>query len=229
MLTVFDPLCEGLRDPQGVAATPVLSWRLGSDQPGARQATCHVVVTSLSDGACVWDTGDVATDENCMRYAGRALQAGETCVWFVSVADEAGNPAYGVPASFTVGFANEVAQSPYGPQRLGCAWTSDDRLDQQLESSGDDMRLDGTFWHDVLGVRVDGTRVEVCPRLECGLSFAQGSMLLGRGLLIVRMECEGRIARLRVTIPPGMRGSLRLGKRRETVESGEHVIECPMA
>ncbi len=229
MLTVYDPLCDGLRDPCGITGEPVLSWRLGCDCPGARQASCHVVVTSLTNGECAWDSGEVCTANSFVTYAGRGLCVGETCTWFVTVTDDDGQVAYGVPSSFVVGRAGDVAQSPYGPQRLGCAWTSSERLDWQLEQTGDDVQLDGTFWRDLLGVHVEGALVEVRPHVPSELSFAQGCLLLGRGLLVVRVENDGDATRLGVSLPPGMVGVLALGDERREVVSGRHSITSSMA
>ena len=81
----------------------------------------------------------------------------------------------------------------------------------------------------LLGVHVEGAFVEVRPHVPGELSFAQGCLLLGRGLLVVRVENDGDATRLGVSLPPGMVGVLALGDERREVVSGRHSITGSMA
>ncbi len=233
MLTVFDLSCAGLRDPKGVCGRPALSWRLGSNRPAATQVAYRVVVTSMEDGRARWDTGWVDSASNVVTYAGDKLAPGETCVWFVSVQDDAGEVAHAAPSAFACGFGASEPASARGDQRTALVWTSDPELDARLSRAGADEDLHSELWSEVLGLRLADEStdvVRVAPKLGCplarGLSFAQGSALIGRGLLVVRWESASGRTRLRVVLPPGVRGSIELPGRRAVVPSGAHELAC---
>jgi len=73
--------CEGLENPQGIdAAKPQLSWRIQSDERGAKQSAYQILVASSAEKLnCgegdLWDSGRVATDQSVrMPYAGKSLR-----------------------------------------------------------------------------------------------------------------------------------------------------------
>lgn len=223
MLTVFDSLCNDLREPTGVWGGVRLSWRLGSDRVGAYQTTYRVVVVSLSSGDVVWDTGKVASSANEVAFAGEPGEAGDIYSWFVTVTDDAGNKAYGVPSAFVWGAPGDVPVSEQGPQRRGFVWSSDEQLNEALEEQ-DVAELTDPVWVDDLGVVVEGDFVRVCPRVPPRFAFLQGSVLISRGLLVVRCERVEAGVRLEASLPPNMTGELVLAGQRHRVASGKHVV-----
>lgn len=223
MFTVFDPLCDGLRDPRGVVGNVCLSWRLGSDRVGTHQMSYRVVVVSMTTGDVVWDTGVVSSGDNWAHYKGATQDKGETCSWFVTVTDDNRNVAHSVPAAFVWGAPGDTATSDLGSQRKGCIWTSDEDLNVSLEDL-DGCDIDDPLWVHDLGVSISGDEIRIAPRDSNRFSFIQGSLLVSRGLLIVRMERSEKGLRLEASLPPGMWGELCLGDERRLVESGRHVL-----
>lgn len=227
MLSVFDLLCNGLRDPRAVVGEARLSWRLGSDRQGARQASFRVMALSLDDGEVLWDSGETVSEEPSCVYGGRALHPGEVCSWFVSITDDAGNQVQSLPAVFWGGDAGDVAFSDAGPQRLGFVWTSDDALSDQLDEQASDAT--SPAWRGLLGVSlldVRGRRLRIAPTCSEDLLFAQGSLLLAQGLLVVRWERVDEGLRLEASLPPGVTGELCLGAECRLVGSGRHALEA---
>ena len=233
MLSLYDLSCNRLRDPRelDVAAPIVLSWRLGSSRPGARQTECRVVVTSVDEGACRWDTGWVASEANEVVYAGDPLSNGETCVWFAMARDEAGEEACGVPSSFSVAMDPEGAGGTVcelGPQRMAFVWTSDAALDAELERSGASRDPRDPVWRELVGLELDGDHARIAPNTNAGLArglrFVQGSVLASRGLVLVRWERGQDEARLMASLPPGMTGVAEWGGERRVLASGRHEL-----
>lgn len=230
MFSVYDLACNNLRDARGVCEPVRLSWRLGSDRLGARQASYRIVVTSMTDGACRWDTGEVASSQNLVEYGGEALLPGETCVWFVSVTDDAGNRADGVPSAFTCARKGERETSDAGMQRLGFLWTSDAGLNDRLDKVSATGCLDDAVWQDVAGISWASAgrgRVAFCPhetaRRVPDLRFSQASVLLPRGLVVARWERRAGGLRSELSLPPGMYGVVNLCDRTCEVSSGRYV------
>lgn len=226
MLSVYDLSCNDLRDPRGMTEPLVLSWRLGSTRQGAHQASYHVVVTSMKTGDCCWDSGRVEADENKVVYAGRQLTPGELCVWFVMVEDDAGAHADSVPAAFGIAMPGEPPSCASGPQRRWLVWTSDEELNDNLESrdmwetlqAAAGLRLAD---HDERHVLISSRLVDVSLRT---LSFAQASVLLSLGLVLVRWTRTQRCVTLEVTLPPGMQGKLEVENQSHTVSCGQHTV-----
>lgn len=236
MLAVYDLTCNGLRDARGVSEPLVLSWRLGSDRMGAEQSTCRLVVTSMKDGSCKWDTGTVYSSANKLVYDGEALDEGETCVWFVSVTDDGGQSADGAPSSFVYGSRPQGPTSAEGPQRLGMIWTSDEALDEALDAVACAGDLDHPMWRGLVGLSwADGEheRILFQPRVESGraglLDFAQGSLLLSRGLLVARWERRPSDVVLELLLPPGVAGVVDVGTKTHEVASGRHAYRMAAA
>lgn len=230
MFSVYDLTCNNLRDARGVRSPLCFSWRLGSNRLGARQTSYRIVVTSMLDGSCRWDSGEVFCADNRAMYAGEALLFGETCVWFVSATDDAGNHADGPPSMFTYAREGEAQTSDAGMQRLGCVWTSSQELDDMLDETSAFGCLDDAMWRDIVGISWISTGqdcVAFCPwdaaRRAGDLRFAQGSVLLSRGLVLARWErfCDG--LRVDFSLPPGMCGVVNLRDRVCEVSSGRNV------
>ena len=231
MLTVFDLMCNGLRDPYGVTGNIRLSWRLGSNKNGESQTSYRVVVVSLSHGDVVWDSGNVSSDASEARYGGIAGNAGEAFSWFVTVFDSEGQGTQSVPSAFVWGRETDTPHSDKGPQRLGCVWTSDEQETARLECL-DACDLRDELWTGLLGLSCVGLNarfVRIAPRFASHLEFAQGSVLLDRGLMVVRWERRDGCIRLKVSLPPGVEGEMCVGDRRKRIASGKHVLEgaCP--
>ncbi|MER6949573.1 family 78 glycoside hydrolase catalytic domain [Nonomuraea sp. NPDC000554] len=81
----------GMTDPIGIEITrPALSWQLAATGPDARQTGYHVRVSPAGGGADLWDSGEVAGDEQRVEYAGRVLPSRTAAQWRVRVRDAAG-------------------------------------------------------------------------------------------------------------------------------------------
>ena len=78
-------------EPLGIAdAAPRLSWAMASDERGVRQRAFRVLVASkpelVREGrADVWDSGEVASPDPWVVYAGRALASRTRYYWSVRV------------------------------------------------------------------------------------------------------------------------------------------------
>lgn len=90
------------------AVHPRLSWRVESEAPGAVQSRYRIraaeSVAALSDGALLWDSGDVAGDASFdIAWGGPALVSMQRVFWSVEAADGAGNVALSDPTWFETG------------------------------------------------------------------------------------------------------------------------------
>lgn len=248
MFSVYDLTCNGLKDPCDVEGVPKLAWRLGSDTNGADQHTYRIVVTSLSDGMCRWDTGIVVSDANEVSYEGESLAPGEICVWFVMATCTTGERADSVPASFGMAACDNQAalegnrpnvgqptcgqtNVDAGSKRRGFVWTSDEALNERANAVDIGACPHDAIWRHVVGLALDPAddrHLLVRPHLTKegvqDLSFAQGSMLMSRGLVVVRWERKGLRARLQVAIPPGMHATLQLADLCQEVASGRYEL-----
>ncbi|MBD8488571.1 glycoside hydrolase family 78 protein [Echinicola sp. CAU 1574] len=93
---VVDVTVEMMHQPLGLEiAAPRLSWKLSSQEQGARQSAYQVVVYHSSEGGeetVVWDSGKVDSDQSQMiAYQGVPLIGGQRYFWKVKVWNEAGN------------------------------------------------------------------------------------------------------------------------------------------
>lgn len=235
MLTIYDLTCEGLRDPRGIGARARLSWRLGSDEPDTRQTAYRVVVVSLDTGDVVCDSGPKASGRTCCHLDCAGLRAGGVCTWFVTAWDNHGNEVCSMPAAFVRAEADETPTSDLGEQRREFVHTSDARLNAALEAGGG-AELRRRIWRDVLGLSCGACRspqgdVTVLVRpgalrspLDGGyLSFVCGSVLLPRGLLVLRLEREGG-ARGVLALPPGVSARVSRDGSPLLLEPGRHEL-----
>ncbi len=96
-LQVVDPRCEYLVNPIGIDQTqPRLSWRLESQQRGARQTAYRILVASsrqklAADQPDLWDSKKV-TSRNTVNivYQGKPLASQDVCYWKVHIWGQAG-------------------------------------------------------------------------------------------------------------------------------------------
>ena len=230
MWSVFDLRCDGRCDPCTDNPAPVLSWRMGCDRQNVGQASCRIVVTSMLDGACRWDTGRMRTRSNAHRYRGASLQPGETCVWFVSSWDDSGTRADGAPASFVFSPNERDDSRSRVEERAGFVWTSDDSVNDELDARLANVGTNDTVWRDAAGLTGDKgmRRVRIRERdivvPFCNFTFVQVSLKSACGLLIVRWDRDGATDRLRLSLPPGTVAEVdALGKER-TLRAGRHEL-----
>ncbi len=230
MWSVFDLRCDGQVDPSTSVAAPVLSWRMGSDRANAEQASCRIVVTSMLDGTCRWDTGRMRTRSCAHRYRGVALEPGETCVWFVTSWDDAGERADGAPASFVFAPDAPNAAERRFQERVGFVWTSDERLNDKLDDRLTHVCANDEVWREAVGLSGDeGMR---CVRIAeedianpfRDLRFVQASMKSAYGLLVVRWERDGSVVRLRVSLPPSSFAEVHAMGKRCAFGAGRHEL-----
>lgn len=109
--TPVDLRTEYAVNPLGLEArAPRLSWKLQSQQRGARQSAYQILVASSVDQlrrgqANLWDSGQVKSDQSIqVPYRGTALASRQSCAWAVRVWDADGQPtAYSEPATWEMG------------------------------------------------------------------------------------------------------------------------------
>ncbi len=98
-MKALDLRCEFRREPLGIdSMAPRLSWILGADpdQRNQVQSAYRILVassrTSLSKNqGDLWDSGKVdSAQQNNIAYAGKPVQAGQTCFWKVQVWEASG-------------------------------------------------------------------------------------------------------------------------------------------
>lgn len=84
-------------------------------------------------------------------------------------------------------------------------------------------------WEDVVGLRgicQDGGRVRICVPTSCDLAFAQGTLMMPCGMMFIRWDRVGDGLELRVSLPPGVCGTLGIGSTTRDVGSGRHVLRA---
>jgi alpha-L-rhamnosidase len=114
-MKIKDLRCEYRINPLGIdVLKPHFSWRLDSDQRGARQRAYRIVaapdVESLQQaGSLLWDSGKVDTDHTIqITYDGSELQSRQRVYWRVRVWDENDLPAeWSPPAWFEMGLLSQ--------------------------------------------------------------------------------------------------------------------------
>ena len=230
MWSVFDLRCDGRYDPSIGNPTPVLSWRMGSDRQNVEQASCRIVVTSMFDGACRWDTGRMRTRSNAHRYRGASLQPGETCVWFVSSWDDADTRADGAPASFVFSPNEENDATSRVEERVGFVWTSDDSVNDELDERLANLGANDVVWRDAVGLTGDEgmRRVRIRERDMsdpfCNCRFVQASLKSACGLLLVRWDRGDANDWLRLSLPPGTVAEVEALGKACTLRAGRHEL-----
>ncbi|MCB0007077.1 MAG: glycoside hydrolase family 78 protein [Anaerolineales bacterium] len=110
MSAVTGLLCEYRENPLGIdVRQPRLSWRLLSEEPGARQTAYQLLAASSPAGlapaqADLWDSGRVESDQSLhVPYAGPELASRQRVYWRVLVWDETGQCLESEPAWFEMG------------------------------------------------------------------------------------------------------------------------------
>ncbi len=124
-VSLYDLLCEDMRDPIGVdALNPTFSWKMSSDVLGQKQTAYQIIVKS-PDGATVWDSGKVATDDSVdIPYAGNALSASTRYTWDLTVWDK-DDKGYAAYASFETGIFGKEGFAGASWISCGDAYLSD--------------------------------------------------------------------------------------------------------
>lgn len=95
---------EHLKNPVGIdTPVPRLSWALVSTERGQKQ-TAYEIVAAI-DGAPVWDSGKVVSDQQShVPFGGPRLGSGERVTWKVRIWNVRGEPsAYSAEAFFEMG------------------------------------------------------------------------------------------------------------------------------
>ena len=131
-MRIFGLTCNGLTNPIGLKSSGAqwrLSWRIESEQRGARQTAYRLMIattTDLLDSGTpdLWDSGKIASDQSVnVNYAGTALEPRQRAHWRVTIWDGSGSPTDSDNAFFETGIGNddwtgEFIGSPFagGPQ-----------------------------------------------------------------------------------------------------------------
>ncbi len=113
-MTALHLRCEYRNNPHGIdEVSPRLTWRVESDERGAKQSAYQILVASsaerLADGAGdLWDSGKVMEDDTAnIEYGGKALTSRQLCYWKVGVWDAGGQLTWSKPATWTMGLLKE--------------------------------------------------------------------------------------------------------------------------
>ncbi len=108
-LVPVDLRCDGTENPLAATAAPRFSWRVESDVRGAAQTAWQILVASSEECLAknegdLWDSGKTAIErEPQVRYAGKALAAGQRGFWKVRSWDQNDEPsAWSEPVSWEV-------------------------------------------------------------------------------------------------------------------------------
>jgi len=91
-ITITDLRVQNAKEPLAIEDKhPVFSWKMTSDQRGARQESYRIRVFRDSDGSMVWDSEEVNDGHSDnISYAGVALQPDMSYSWELTVKDNKG-------------------------------------------------------------------------------------------------------------------------------------------
>lgn len=105
--------CEHMVRPLGLdARTPRLSWRYQTDRNGAKQSAYRIMVSTDSlglvhDKSNCWDTGEKASADMLVAYAGIPLLPYTRYFWHVEAVDENGKKSKSAISSFETGILDK--------------------------------------------------------------------------------------------------------------------------
>jgi alpha-L-rhamnosidase len=109
-LSVAETRCEYLINPLGIdELQPRLTWRVDSNDRGARQTAYRILVASSAEQLAgnigdLWDSGEVSGDQTVnVVYEGKSLAARQQCFWKVCVWDEHGHASWSQTAFWSMG------------------------------------------------------------------------------------------------------------------------------
>jgi len=103
--------CEYMTNPLGIdTAAARLSWELQDSRRGATQFAYQIIVSQAPDGAALWDTGKVSSDQSIqIPYNGPALKSRQRLSWKVRAWDQEDKPsAWSDPAFWEMGLLNRT-------------------------------------------------------------------------------------------------------------------------
>ena len=105
--------CEYRVNPLGIdEAQPRLTWRVESDERGAKQTAYQILVASSAEllaknSGDLWDSGKISSDDSVnVAYAGKPLASRQQCFWKTCVWDNNGKAQWSDVASWTMGLLN---------------------------------------------------------------------------------------------------------------------------
>jgi alpha-L-rhamnosidase len=124
---------DGKSDPLSTTPTPRLSWRIESEERGAKQSAWQILAASspglLKEGkGDLWDSGKVATERSpFVRYAGKDPGQGKACYWKVRSWVGGKEPSeWSQPAIWE--------RSPFTPEEWrGAKWIDDGKNNPEKE------------------------------------------------------------------------------------------------
>ena len=179
----------------------------------------------MDSGDSLWDSGWVESSDNEVVFFGDALAAGELAVWFVEAKDTLGVKVCSVPACFQK--ASVDGQEAADEFCNAIFTSSEPDFDCEYADPSLSFLTQDATWSMVLGLDIDdedGRLVHIEPQLPQALSFAQGSLIASRGLIVERLSRYEDQIMLELTIAPGMRAQVVCGDGERLVESGHHVL-----
>lgn len=129
---------------------------------------------------------------------------------------------------------NQVVENASGYQQLigtkamRYVWDVGDDEAGPCEVSNKSSQTVELAWRNVVGLvghADDFSELRIALPNRDGLEFAQGTLLIPHGLLVIRWEFLDDETRLRVSIPPGVRGTLVCGGTHTDFVSGRHTLQ----
>lgn len=138
-LTVTNPRCEYLHNPEGIdVRQPRLLWELTGEGRSLKQSAYQILAATTvdllqKDIGDLWDTQKVPSDETAhIRYAGKELTTAQQVFWKVRVWDCDGNVSeWSAPAKWSMGL---LQKADWRAKWIG------------LEGKVDTTLLTGTSW-----------------------------------------------------------------------------------
>ena len=149
---------EDLTHPIGIdTPAPVFSWKMQSEQVGAKQTAYRICVREKQTGKVVWDTDWVQSDDSTgIAYGGEALTASTRYTVQVEIKDQNGQTTEPVSDEFETGL---MADDGFAD----AAWITD--------PSPDDASLATNYQIDVDFI-VDTTAMGLCFGMQNGANYA---------------------------------------------------------
>ena len=104
---IYDLRVCSLTEPFGVDISPVFSWKMKSTQMAQKQSAYMISLRRTRDGAEVWNSGRVMSDESSNISCDAKLDSATTYEWRLKVWDADGSPLEEKTSRFTTGLPNE--------------------------------------------------------------------------------------------------------------------------
>ena len=221
MLSVYGLTANGRRDPMATGLPVTLSWRLGAEGAGCDQAGYRVRVTSVDTSELVFDTGPVAGSTN--HVSCDCVGAGGTYVWFVELADTAGDTSCSAPAAFRI--SDEEGEA--GAEEPICVAVLATEDGVRLYHDPTLAFLSDDDWVRLTGLGLEGAEADLvrCRVPASGPARVRASLLAPRGLVVLTLRRSAHACRLTLSLAPGMRAEVEANGTTFGLSCGIHTLD----